>query len=153
MNEYHAFHYWCDNDALEVKEKVLKDAPNGIIVNGDNVICKEQVFSALDRALKAQNTGKMVAKTLAVEFFLQLTGNHQIKEALKITSIEKNTKLLILLSKEELMNSNLEQFENGIPEFNYTSKLKSKYSLKSENQQDGCKEIISRGVRFVVDHE
>ena len=74
---------------------------------------------------------------------------HQIQKALKLCQVNDNTSQIFIISYDTVVD--IENIQPGLPEISLNKGIMKMY--KMENIEDPCREIISRGVRMVVDHE
>ena len=80
-----------------------------------------------------------------------LSGEHQIQNAIDLCQITEKTKQIIIVIDRELDNSTLKNIILGLPKLSVNQDTINRYKL--DNAIDPCREIISRGVRMVVDYE
>ena len=133
-----------------IKQALLKYNRNVAIFDGDQVICKKQIESAVIRANRSQKNNCMVAKIWGIEVLLQLVGTHQINLAIDLLDIKETTKLIICIAEELIVKDKSVKIITGLPEFTITDKLVKSYQLFSD---DYCKEVISKAVLFTTDYE
>jgi tRNA threonylcarbamoyladenosine modification (KEOPS) complex Cgi121 subunit len=136
-------------DPNQIKSDLIKTDDDIAIFDAKNIICENQIYSSIHRAEKAKITNSMIAKTWGFELILQLSAQHQVKRALILFQVNSETRCIIIISP----NSDLkhDKLIYGLPKIDPTET--SFITMDLVNTDNPCKEIISRGVRMVLDHE
>ncbi len=149
--EFYAYHLLLteDMDYNQIKTDLIKIDDDIAIFDPRNIICENQIYSAIHRAEKAKISNTMIAKTWGIEVLLQLSAQHQVKRALKLFQVNLETAcIMVICTIPDLKYGNLVY---GLPKFE-PDEL-SLQTMDLVNKTNPCKEIISRGVRMVLDHE
>ena len=69
---------------IEDLKNFLQEIPDGcILINADYVVDLKTVEFAVEKALKAWESGKRVSKNLSMEVLLHFSGTRQINHAVK----------------------------------------------------------------------
>lgn len=134
---------------IAIKLELLDKNREIAIFDGNKIICKEQIDSAIMRANRARDGGKMIANIWGIEVLLQLAGTHQINLAINLLDITKSTQNIIFVGEKLVLKDGIE-VSKGLPEFNVTDELIQLYKL---SLTDYCKEVIAKGVLFSTDYE
>ena len=149
--EFYSYHLMISEemDQISIKSDLIKIKDDIAIFDTRNVICKNQIFSAIHRAEKARLQNSMIAKTWGVEVLLQLSAQHQVNRALKLFQVNpESTCIAVISPNPDLYYDNLIK---GLPIIKPDDL--SFRTMNLMNIDNPCKEIISRGVRMVLDHE
>jgi len=72
-----------------------------VVVDGEKIICIQQIEIALIRATQAELNGTMLANDWSIEVLLHLRGKHQIRKSLDFFDISYNTKNIVLIIQEK----------------------------------------------------
>ncbi len=138
-----------DMDYDQIKTDLIKIDDDIAIFDPKNIICENQIYSAIHRAEKAKLAKSMIANTWGIEVLLQLSAQHQVKRALKLFQVNHETKCIVVVCTNPDLEYN--NMVLGLPKIKYDDlALKTMDLINIDNP---CKEIISRGVRMVLDHE
>ena len=146
-----------EDNPIEIRERLIKYNGKRVVFDLEKIICTNQVKIAIERALRAEKRGTMVAKVWGIEVLLHLAGTHQITEALSILNIDLNTTLIGIIQDSESppmkdAKIGLSLIDSDLLEINEKrlQKLSQLYGLPQKNL---CEEIISKGVDVVLNHE
>ncbi len=147
---YYCYHIIVKNDdAVEIKNKLIQEFKKDIVaIDADRIICDKQVFAAIKRANFARIHKRMMAKAWGLEVMVQITGLHQISEAMRILNVRPDTRrILIITENEDLRSDNI---KIGFPNVEINSELIEMYQL---NTKEYCKESIAKGVLMVNNNQ
>lgn len=146
---YSIYHLNDISEPLIIRDKLVDLNQRLTLFDADKIICKNQIKVAIDRAIRAEEQGVMIAKTWGIEVLLHLSGTHQIREAINLVGVNENTKSIIIVT-----DSDVEPIEGailGYPEFNPTKSVIDAYKLSGSI--DPCIGIISKGVDTIINHQ
>ncbi len=149
MDKVYPYYLKTKGIAETIKSSLLDLKDIVVFFDGRNLICEDQVKLAIFRAFRSKKEGKTIAKQFNIEILLHLAGTHQIKLALDLYDVKKDTELIIILQNES--SKIVENSISGFPKI--TPDQSTLEKMKIIDLNDPCKEIISRGARFVLDHE
>jgi tRNA threonylcarbamoyladenosine modification (KEOPS) complex Cgi121 subunit len=148
MLMYYHFYWIKTTDKLpldQLKDQLLAISDNICIFNGDRIICKEQILSALHRVEQATKQNNLISKTWGIEVVLEISAERQIKLAIDFLDIvhSKDSIIVIIKGEVEIPEPLLELLQDGLPEFKNPEQLINLYGLKN-SENDLCKQIISK---------
>ena len=149
MDKYYPFYLSVDQDALKIKSELIEDENIVAFFDSRNIICEDQIRTAMYRATRSFKSNKAIANQFNVELMLHLSGTHQIKIAIGLFDVQSHTKEIITINRSG--TENIENSNQGFPSFNPSREVLDKLRIKSKN--NACKEIISLGARLVTDYE
>lgn len=149
MDKVYPYYIETNGFAETIKSNLLEFEDIIVFFDGRNIICENQVKMALFRAFRSKEENKTIAKQFNIEILLHLAGTHQIKIALDLYDVNKDTELIVVFQKKStrIIENAIAGFPKISPNPNTIEKMKIR------NLKDPCKEIISRGARFVLDYE
>lgn len=149
--EFYSYHLLLteEMDRNQIKLDLIKIDDDIAIFDPKNIICQNQIFSAVHRAEKAKMHNSMIAKTWGIEVLIQLSAQHQVKRALMLFQVKPETTCIVVLCS--IPDLKYDKLLYGLPKIEPDEQSFKKMDLL--NIDDPCKEIISRGVRMVLDHE
>ncbi|OLS26222.1 MAG: hypothetical protein HeimC2_15920 [Candidatus Heimdallarchaeota archaeon LC_2] len=149
MDKLYPFYIETKGSVGSIKSKLLERNEILVFFDGRHIVCENQIQIALYRAFRSKKENKTIAKQFNIEVLLHLSGTHQIKIALDLYDLKEDSEQIIILQ-----TTNKQLIENSVSGFpNFTPNQKTIDKLKLMNDNDPCKGIISRGARFILDHE
>lgn len=149
MDKYYPFYLSADENIDEIKSQLMEDENIIAFFDSHNIICEEQIKTALYRANRSFKANNAIANQFNIELMLHLAGTHQIKIALDLFDLQIHTKEIIVIHLTGI--TNMQNSYRGFPMFNPNKGVLDKLGIK--DQYNACKEIISLGARLVTDHE
>lgn len=154
MKDYYSYHILNPENPLEIKEKILKIDGEKVIFDGNKIICKEQIFAAVHRSNYAKQNNNMIAKIWGMEVLLHISNTHQLKKASRMVDVNKNTTTIVIISKDKLQLGEYIDIKlyDGLPNFDISDDLIELYNLKINNDEY-CKQVISKGALLTLNHE
>ncbi|MCY3412366.1 MAG: hypothetical protein INQ03_12085 [Candidatus Heimdallarchaeota archaeon] len=129
----------------DLKNLLLVQPGEKAILDASKVICKNQILAAITRVERVKQQEKMISNDWGIELLLQLTGKHQISEALKLLEVTESTKNILYISRNEPPC----EYSSMNFDFILTKEILMAYELQSN---EPCLEIIERGVLLMANH-
>lgn len=139
--EYVIYHV-NTSSPLDVKNQLLHEFPLVCILDFSKLLCKDQVYYALDRLSENKKQNRLLAKSWPIDLLLELAGTIQIKTAVKLFDITNSTDtILLIVDKEDAFSYDAQM---GFPEFlEPSTELIKLYGF--EQKKNYCKTIIPKG--------
>ena len=130
MDKYYPFYLSTNQDVLKIKSRLIEDENTIAFFDSRNIICEQQIDTAMYRAMRSFKSNKAIAKQFNIELMLHLAGTHQIKIALDLFDLQQNTKEIVII--QSTSNYNIYNSNPGLPSFNPSNEILDKLNIKDK---------------------